>query len=251
MACLHPVFINRNSDLNRIGRRVNMSGLDGENLVSKKVQRKTIRFNRILSTTCSAQERNLCSPKRPTSRADFSTSEKIQRVSPFLISKGFLRVNNVAALGRGSPRDVQVPQFAGLELIDETVHPQVLPARRPRRLHGLRIDDVLDLRADARFGDFRQRLRLRDVLEIERGGERGERRQPARERRRRGWRGRASRDRCEARGGAATVRVTDDENYDRGSVRRQARGKGDGRVNGRREKRETHCVQRRLARRHT
>jgi hypothetical protein len=133
----------------------------------------------------------------------------------FLPSYYCLPVGNVAALGRRPLRDAQVPQFASLELIHETVHPQVLPAIRPRRLHRHRIDNIIDLRAHARLNDLRQCFRLRDVLEVERAGERGKRRQPARKWRRRGRWGGVSRGSFETSGSAATVGMTDDENCDR------------------------------------
>ena len=94
------------------------------------------------------------------------------------------------------------------------MYPQVLPAIRPRSLHRLRIDNILDLRAHARLNNLRQCFGRRDVLEVERAGERGKRRQPARKWRPREQGGRASRDRLKARGSAATVSVTDDENCD-------------------------------------
>lgn len=132
----------------------------------------------------------------------------------FLPSHYCLPVGNVTALGRRPLRDVQVPQSATLELIHETVHPQVLPAIRPRRLHRHRIDNILDLRAHARLNDLCQCFGLRDILEVERAGERGERRQPAQKWRRRGRWGRVSRGGFETRGSAATVGMTDDENCD-------------------------------------
>lgn len=94
------------------------------------------------------------------------------------------------------------------------MYPQVLPAIRPRSLYRLRIDNILDLRAHARLNNLRQCFRRRDVLEVEPAGERGKRCQPARKWRPRGQGGRASRDRLKARGSAATVSVTDDENCD-------------------------------------
>ena len=125
--------------------------------------------------------------KRPMSRA-----QQVTKYGVFLPSYYYLPVGNATVLGRGPPRDVQVPQSASLELINETVYPQVLPAIRPRSLHRHRIDDILDLRAHARLNDLRQCFGLRDVLEVERAGERGKRRQPAGKWRRRGRRGRAS-----------------------------------------------------------
>jgi hypothetical protein len=114
--------------------------------------------------------------------------------------------------GRGTPRDVQILQSASLELINETVHPQVLPAAGPRFLHGRRTGNVPDLGTDARLDDFRHCLGTGNTLEVERSGERGERREPARERRlrfgRRGARGHG----FEACRSTAAIRVADDKN---------------------------------------
>ena len=92
------------------------------------------------------------------------------------------------------------------------MHPQVLPAAGPRFLYGRRTGNVLDLGADARLDNLRQRLGIGNTLEVERPGERGERREPARERRlrfrRRGTRGHgfvACRD-------TGAIRVADDKN---------------------------------------
>ena len=121
--------------------------------------------------------------------------------------------NDATPSGRGRPsRDVQVPQSARLELIHETVHPEVLPAFLPRILHGRSIGDVRDLGAHARLDNLCQRVGGGDALEIERAGEGGERREPARERGRRFRRGRARGDRFVTRHGTAAVCVTDDEN---------------------------------------
>ena len=137
-------------------------------------------FTKLLLTTCSTPI-GIYAQKRPMSRAQPVTTYGV-----FLSSYYCLPVGNATALGRGPLRDVQVPQFASLELIHETVYHQVLPAIRPRSLHWLRIDNILDLRAHARFNDLRQCFGLREVLEVQRAGKRGKRRQPARKGRRRG-----------------------------------------------------------------
>jgi len=103
-----------------------------------------------LLTTCSTRI-GIYAQKRPMSRA-----QPVTKYSMFLPSYYCLPVGNATALGRGPPREIQVPQFASLELVHETVYPQVLPAIRPRSLHGLRIDNIPDLRAHARLNDLRQ-----------------------------------------------------------------------------------------------
>jgi hypothetical protein len=126
---------------------------------------------------------------------------------------GLLRKTGRVSSGKGTLRDVQVPQGARLELINEAVHPQVLLAARPRVLHGRSADHVLDLRAHARLDDLRQRLGLGNVLEVERPGECGERREPAREGRRRLGRRGARLHGVVACQGTAAVRVADDNNW--------------------------------------
>ena len=118
----------------------------------------------------------------------------------------------ISSGGRGTPRDAQVPQSARLELINDAVHPQVLPAARPRVLHGPSSSNVFDLRAHARLDDLRQSLGIGYILEVERPCERSERREPAREGRRRFGRGGICRHGFEARRGTAAIRVADDEN---------------------------------------
>ena len=72
----------------------------------------------------------------------------------------------------GSPSgDGQVPQSAHLELIHETVHPEVLPAI-PHGLHRRGIGDVRDLSTLARLDDLRQHVKCGDALEIECASER-------------------------------------------------------------------------------
>jgi hypothetical protein len=115
--------------------------------------------------------------------------------------------------GRGTPRDAQIPQSASLELINETVHPQVLPAAGgPRFLHGRRTDNVLNLGADAHLDNLGQRLRSGNTLEVERSGECGERREPARERCRRFGRRGARGHGFEGCRSTAAIRVADDKN---------------------------------------
>lgn len=118
----------------------------------------------------------------------------------------------ISSGGRGSPRDGQVPQSARLELINDPVHPQVLPAACPSVLHGPSSSNVLDLRAHARLDDLRQRLGIGYTLEIERPCERSEWREPAREGRRRFGLGGICRHGFEARRGTSAIRVADDEN---------------------------------------
>jgi len=50
--------------------------------------------------------------------------------------------------------DIQILQSASLELINETVHPQVLPAAGPHFLYGRRTGNVLDLGTDARLDNL-------------------------------------------------------------------------------------------------
>jgi hypothetical protein len=89
------------------------------------------------------------------------------------------------------------------------VHPQVLPAAGPRIPHGRRTGNVLDLGADARLDNLRHRLGIGNILEVERPGECGERREPARERfGRSGAPGRG----IEACRSTAAIRVADDKN---------------------------------------
>ena len=114
--------------------------------------------------------------------------------------------------GRRTPRDAQILQGAGLEFINETVHPQVLPASGPRFLHGRRLNNVLDLSADARLDNLRQRLGTGNILEVERPGDCGERREPAREGRRRFGRRGARSHGFEACLSTAAIRVTNDQN---------------------------------------
>jgi len=114
--------------------------------------------------------------------------------------------------GRGTPRDVHVSQSASLELINKTVHPQVLSAACPRFLHGRRIDNVLDLRAHARLDNLPHRIGIGDTVEVELPGECGERREPACERCRRFGRRSARGHGFEACHGTAAIRVADDKN---------------------------------------
>jgi hypothetical protein len=137
----------------------------------------------------------------------------------FLFFRGGLVRNNRqwqwahhASSGGGTPRDVQIFQSASLELINETVHPQILPAAGPRFLHGRRTGNVLDLGADARLDNLRHRFGIGNTLEAERPGECGERREPARERRRRFGRRGAGGHGFEACRSPAAIRVADDKN---------------------------------------
>jgi hypothetical protein len=92
------------------------------------------------------------------------------------------------------------------------VHPQVLPLAGPRFLHGRRTGNVLDLGADARLDNLQHCIGMGNTLEIECPGECGERREPARERRRRCG-GRSARGHgLEACRSTAAIRVADDKN---------------------------------------
>jgi len=88
------------------------------------------------------------------------------------------------------------------------MNPQVLLVR-PCILHRRSRGDVRDLSAHALLDDLRQRLGIRRTLEVERAGERSERRNPARQ-----WlgRNRASVGYLEARRCTTTVGVADDKN---------------------------------------
>lgn len=124
----------------------------------------------------------------------------------------FANGNGHISSGGGTLRDVQIPQSASLEIINETVHPQILSAASPRIPHGGRTDNVLDLGTDARLDDFRQRLRFGDTLEVERPSEGDERREPARERRRRFGRRGARGHGFEACCSTAAPRMANDKN---------------------------------------
>jgi len=89
------------------------------------------------------------------------------------------------------------------------MHPQVLPAIRPRILHRRSPGNVRDLSAHALLDDLPQRLGIRRALEVERARERSERRKPARQGLRRE---RASVGHLEARCCTTAVGVADDEN---------------------------------------
>ena len=91
------------------------------------------------------------------------------------------------------------------------MHPQVLPAGRPRRLHGRSIDDICNLRADALLNYLCQCLGLGETFEVELADKRDERREPAPKGLRRG---RAAVDRVETRRRAAAVCVADNQNCD-------------------------------------
>ena len=92
------------------------------------------------------------------------------------------------------------------------MHPQVLPAAGPRFPHGRRTGNVLDLGMDARLDNLRQRLGIGNSLEVERPGDGGERREPARERRRRFGRRGARGHGFKACRSTAAICVADDEN---------------------------------------
>lgn len=91
------------------------------------------------------------------------------------------------------------------------MHPQILLAG-PRFLHGRRTGNVRDLGADARLDNLRHRFGIGNALEVERPGEGGERREPARERRRRFGRRAARGYGLEACRSTAAIRVADDKN---------------------------------------
>ena len=113
---------------------------------------------------------------------------------------------------RGTLRDVQILQGASLELINETVHPQVLPAAGPRILQWSRRGNVIDLGGDARLDNLPHRLVCGKILDVERPSECGERREPALEGRRQRGRLDAVYHGFEGRLSTPAIRVADDKN---------------------------------------